>query len=180
MITIDIERPDDAFAREALLDRTMGAERLEKPSQRLRDGREPALALVARDGGAVVGTVRLWDVRAGGRPALLLGPLAVCDRRRGEGIGSRLVRSALNRVQAHGHGAVILVGDAPYYSRFGFSADLTTKLRMPAPVDPARFLAVELREGALAGATGAVAVPASAAVGTLPALPMAIAVRLAA
>lgn len=51
---------------------------------------------------------------------------------------------------------MILVGDAPYYTRFGFFADLTADLAMPAKVDPARFLAVELREGALAGAAGAV------------------------
>ncbi|MGD9738375.1 MAG: GNAT family N-acetyltransferase [Bauldia sp.] len=178
MITIDIERPGDALAREALLDRTMGAERFEKPSQRLRNGRDPELALVARDGGEIVGTVRLWEVDAGGRPALLLGPLAVCGERQGEGIGSRLMRSALNRAAAHGHGAVILVGDAPYYARFGFSAELTADLAMPTPVDRARFLAVELRDGALAGASGSVAVPMLPA-GVVPA-PAAIQARLAA
>ncbi len=156
MVTIDTERLSDRLPRETLLDRVMGAERFLKPSQLLRDGRAPEIAIVARDGGDVVGTVRLWEVDAGGRPALLLGPLAVSPDRQGEGIGSRLMRSALNRAMALGHGAVILVGDAPYYGRFGFSAELTADLAMPAKVNPARLLAVELREGALAGASGAV------------------------
>ncbi|MGV8839075.1 MAG: GNAT family N-acetyltransferase [Bauldia sp.] len=156
MVTIDTERLSDRLPRETLLDRVMGPERFLKPSQLLRDGRAPALAIVARDGREVVGTVRLWEVDAGGRPALLLGPLAVAPERQGEGIGSRLMRSALNRATALGHGAAILVGDAPYYARFGFSAGLTANLAMPAKVDPARLLAMELRDGALAGAAGGV------------------------
>ncbi len=159
MITIDTERIGDWNAREALLDRAMDADRLLKPSQLLRDGRLPAdgLALVARDGDSLVGTVRLWEVMAGARPALLLGPLAVAPERQGEGIGSALMREATGRAASLGHRAVLLVGDAPYYVRFGFTAALTCGLIMPAPVDPARFLGLELRRGALAGATGRVA-----------------------
>jgi predicted N-acetyltransferase YhbS len=158
MITIDTETPGDFRARETVLDAAMGAERFLKPSQLLRDGRLPAagLALVARRDRLVVGTVRLWHVRAGDRPALLLGPLAVAPDRQGEGVGSRLIRSALNRAAADGHCSVILVGDAPYYGRFGFTAALTRGLIMPGPVDPARLLGLELREGALAGASGPV------------------------
>jgi predicted N-acetyltransferase YhbS len=168
MVTIDLERAGDGPAREALLDRAMGFDRYLKPSQFLRDGRLPAdgLALVARDGRAIVGSVRLWHVDAGGRPALLLGPLAVAPERQGTRIGSRLMRRALGRAAAAGHGAVILVGDAPYYARFGFDAALAAGLVMPAPVDPARFLGLELRPGALLGAAGPViadGVPAYAA-----------------
>jgi predicted N-acetyltransferase YhbS len=156
MVTIELERAGDGPAREALLDRAMGFERFLKPSQLLRDGRLPAagLSLVARSGKAVIGSVRLWNVVAGDRPALLLGPLAVAPEYQGQRIGSRLMRRALSRAAAAGHGAVILVGDAPYYARFGFTAALTAGLEMPAPVDPARFLGLELRAGALAGASG--------------------------
>ena len=174
MIIIDTERLSDWTAREALLDRVMGPDRFLKPSQLLRDGRLPAddLALVARDGARVIGTVRLWEVIAGGRPALLLGPLAVAPERQGEGIGSRLMATALQRATVLGHRAVILVGDAPYYARFGFSAALTRGLAMPAPVDRARLLGLELRRGALVGAAGPVVaarvsmLPASGGVGT--------------
>lgn len=157
MIQFDIEQPGDLAAREALLDQAMGPERHLKPSERLRAGRAPAegLALVARDGASVVGSVRLWHVATeDGRAALLLGPLAVDPSCQGEGIGSALMREAIARAAALGHAAILLVGDAPYYARFGFSADLTRKLKMPAPVIRKRFLGLELVSGALAGASG--------------------------
>jgi predicted N-acetyltransferase YhbS len=100
--------------------------------------------------------VSCWPVEAGGRPALLLGPLAVARSHRSLGIGSRLMREALWRAAMLGHKAVLLVGDAPYYARFGFDAALTGKLDLPGLVDRARFLALEIEAGALDGAEGAV------------------------
>jgi predicted N-acetyltransferase YhbS len=137
----------------------MGPDRVLKPSERLREGRLPArgLSLLARDGDRIVGSVRLWHVDAGDdRPALLLGPLAVDPSYQGIGIGSALMKAAIARARAEGHGAILLVGDAPYYERFGFSAELTRKLKMPAPVMRKRFLGLELAPGALAGAAGKV------------------------
>ena len=156
MIHIDLETPNDVLAREALLDRAMGVERVLKPSERLREGRLPAegLALVAREGDGLVGSVRLWNVSAGGIPALLLGPLAADPAVQGRGVGSGLMQVALNRAELAGHRAVILVGDPGYYARFGFTAAATGGLLMPGPVDRHRFLAVEFAKGALAGAGG--------------------------
>jgi predicted N-acetyltransferase YhbS len=158
MIQIANETAADIVAREALLDRAMGPERVLKPSERLRGGRLPAhgLALVARDDDDVVGTVRLWNVSAGGRPALLLGPLAVSPDARGKGVGVDLMHAALGRAEAIGHCAVILVGDPEYYARFGFTADRTTGLYMPGPVERRRFLGLEFRSSALRGAEGRV------------------------
>ena len=156
-VSIEAESVRDVAAREALLDRAMGPGRKRKSSERIRRGRRPAegLALVARgDGGHVVGTVRLWDVEAGGRRALLLGPLAVEPTVKSAGIGSALMRHAIAEAARLGHGAILLVGDAPYYARFGFSAEKTDRLSMPGPFEKHRFLAVELEEGALAGAEG--------------------------
>jgi predicted N-acetyltransferase YhbS len=146
----------DIPAREALLDRAMGKARVLKPSERLRRGRLPAsgLALVARENDRLVGTVRLWNVAAGDKPALLLGPLAVDPTAQGEGIGSGLMQFALARAADLGHGGVILVGDPEYYERFGFTAALTGGLVMPAPVDRRRFFGLELGAKSLAGAHG--------------------------
>jgi len=156
MITIRDEVIADIPAREALLDRCLGERRSAKSSERLREGRLPAqgLSLTAERDGAVVATVRLWHVEAGGRPALLLGPLAVSPELQGEGLGRAMMREALWRAACRGHGAVILVGDAAYYERFGFSPELTRDLAMPGPVERERFLAIELHEGALSGANG--------------------------
>jgi predicted N-acetyltransferase YhbS len=158
MIQITNEAAADIVAREALLDRAMGPGRVLKPSERLRAGRLPAhgLALVAREDDEVVGTVRLWNVNAGGRPALLLGPLAVSPDLRGKGVGVDLMHSALTRAEGLGHRAVILVGDPEYYERFGFVADSTTRLFMPAPVQRRRFLGLEFRANVLRGAEGRV------------------------
>jgi predicted N-acetyltransferase YhbS len=157
MITIRNETLNDSAAREALLERAFGAARFAKAAERLREGRLPAegLALIAQDNNCVVGTVRLWHIVAGpARPALLLGPLAVDDAWRGLGIGAALMRRATEAAQELGHSAILLVGDAPYYARFGYSAEKTGSLWMPGPYERDRLLGVELTAGALDGARG--------------------------
>jgi predicted N-acetyltransferase YhbS len=164
MVTIASERAGDGAAVEVLLDRAFGPERQRKTAQRLRDGQRPArgLALGARVGATVVGTVRFWPVRIGHRhQALLLGPVAVDAAYRRRGIGASLINAGLTRAKALGHRAVILVGDAPYYARFGFAAQHTAAMELPGPVDRARFLALELEAGALAGVAGLVAADAA-------------------
>ncbi|SFN70026.1 Predicted N-acetyltransferase YhbS [Bradyrhizobium sp. Ghvi] len=152
------ERAADVAMREALLDACFGDNRHGRTCQRLRDGRAPAagLALSAVREGTLVGTVRLWHVSAGGRPALVLGPLAVDPACRELGIGAALMHQALVAARARGHGAVILLGDAPYYARFGFSAKKTGALVLPGPFERDRLLAIEFQTGALDGAEGTI------------------------
>jgi predicted N-acetyltransferase YhbS len=157
-ISVGPETRHDVASRERLLDAAFGAARFEKTCERLRTGRMPAdgLAFTAKDKGKLIGTIRLWKIMAGGAPALLLGPLAVAKSHEGLGIGSKLIRHALIEAQRLGHKAIILVGDAPYYERFGFTRDLTDNLVLPGPVDRARFLGLELVDGALDEAMGLV------------------------
>jgi predicted N-acetyltransferase YhbS len=167
---IRCERGSDAAAREALLDACFGANRHARACQRLRDGREPAEGLAfsaVRQGplkGRLIGSVRLWHVSAGGTRALALGPLAVDPMYRKLGIGTALMNHALAAAKRLGHGAVVLLGDAPYYARFGFSALKTGELSLSGPFEPDRLLGLELREGALDGAWGMI-VPTGAAHG---------------
>ena len=162
---IRAERGSDVAAREALLDACFGANRQQRTCQRLRDGRAPAegLAFSAVRRGRLVGTVRLWHVSAGGKPALVLGPLAVYPSCRKLGVGAALMRHALAAATARGHNAVLLLGDAAYYARFGFSALKTAELSLPGSFERERLLGLELREGALDGASGLI-VPTGAAV----------------
>ena len=155
MTVIGAEAPAEAGARELLLDRAMGPDRFLKSSERLREGRLPAagLALVARDGDALVGTVRLWNVAAGGRDALLLGPLAVAPERQSEGLGSKLMRAALNRAAMLGHGASSSSATRPTTPLRLLGAS-RRRLLMPGPVDRRRFLALELRGRCSLGAAG--------------------------
>jgi predicted N-acetyltransferase YhbS len=155
---IRAEHASDVAAREALLDACFGVNRQSRTCQRLRDGRAPAegLALSVVRQGRLVGSVRLWHVSAGGKPALMLGPLAVDPSCRKLGIGAALMNQALAAAAARGHGAVILLGDSAYYERFGFSADKTGALSLPGPFERERLLGLELRNGSLDGASGMV------------------------
>lgn len=162
MFTIRDETPADIVAREALLDTCFGDGRFAKTSERLREGRLPAngLAFTAvadngSGGSTLIGTVRLWNVSAGRQvPALLLGPLAVDPARQSGGLGGALMRHAIGRAAMLGHRAILLVGDAPYYARFGFCAEAAETLWMPGPFARERFLALELERDALKGAHG--------------------------
>jgi predicted N-acetyltransferase YhbS len=159
MITIRNETFRDVEPREELLDACFGPARFQKTCERLREGRRPAegLSLVIDRDGAIIGTVRLWHVSAGpNRPALMLGPIAIDPACQSLGLGAKLMREALGHAADHGHESVLLMGDAPYYERFGFSTAKTGSLWMPGPYERDRFLALELKAGALDGARGLV------------------------
>jgi predicted N-acetyltransferase YhbS len=156
MIDIVDEVPAHIEAREDLLDRSFGPDRFLKTSERLREGRIPAFAFTALDDEVnLAGTLRLWHVTdALGNRALLLGPLAVEETCRSQKVGARLMRHALNQAAVSGHGAIILVGDLPYYERFGFGVGHLENVTMPGPVDWHRFLAIDLVEGTTAQMAG--------------------------
>ncbi|QDC11539.1 N-acetyltransferase [Oceanicola sp. D3] len=147
------ERSEDRWEVEALYDSCFAPGREALSSYRLRDGVAPVagLCLVARDSlGIVAGAVRYWPVRVGGAAALLLGPIAVHATRQGEGLGAWLMTESLERARAAGWARVMLVGDAPYYARFGFAK--LDDVQMPPPTNPERVLGV----GEWAGVTGTV------------------------
>lgn len=158
------EEPRHAAAIETLLDTAFGPDRLQKTAYRLRDGIAPipelCLAALGHDdlgNERLKGTIRYWPVSIGGMtPALLLGPIAVDPALQGSGLGSKLIRMTLNKAATAGHRIVLLVGDAPYYERFGFTRALTRDLQFPGPVNLDRFLGLELVPGALDGVSGMV------------------------
>lgn len=114
-------------------------------SYRLREGVDPVWSLcrVARDeGGILSGAVRFWPVQIDGAQALLLGPIAVHPTCQGEGLGGLLMTDSLDAARHGGWERVLLVGDEPYYSRFGFTR--LTDVRMPPPTNPDRVLGISL------------------------------------
>ena len=135
------ETDEDAALVEALFDTCFAPGRKALSSYRLRDGVPPAgdLCLVMRDEGRVAGAVRFWPVRVGGRwSAMLLGPIAVHPVHQGEGLGAALLRGGLERARATGVARMLLVGDLPYYGRFGFAR--LDGVTMPPPTNPDRVL----------------------------------------
>jgi predicted N-acetyltransferase YhbS len=157
-LLIRIEQPIDSEAIERLHERAFGPGRFARTASRLREGASHHLELsfTAIVGTLLVGSVRMTPVMAGDEAALMLGPLTVEPAFEGRGIGGALMRRSLEAAKAKGHTLVLLVGDEPYYSRFGFRHILPQHLQLPGPVNPARFLALELEEGALARAKGLV------------------------
>ena len=157
MFHLKEETPDDLWEVEALYDLCFAPGREALSSYRLRDGipRVPGLSLCARDDeGILAGAIRYWPVKVAGKPVLLLGPVAVHPTRQGEGLGAVLVLDSLEIAAQLGWARVLLVGDAPYYSRFGFSR--LEGVEMPPPTNPERVLGLELVEGAWEGLRGKV------------------------
>lgn len=163
--TVLPETAADRPAIEALLDDCFGIDRRTKTSYRFREGEEPVpgLSFVARDGDCrLIGAISFWNLRIGeeGMPALLLGPLAVAPDLQNRGIGRALMAEGITEAKALGHRLVLLVGDEPYYGRVGFRKIPETRLIMPGPVNPDRFLYLEIEPGALGKASGLVLPPA--------------------
>ena len=157
-LVIRPERPEDTPAIERLQARAFGPGRFARTAYRLREGAAARLDLgvTAWVGSFLVGSVRMGPVRAGTTPFVMLGPLAVDPSFEGRGIGGTLTRAAIDAARQAGDGLVILVGDAPYYSRFGFDPVPPGRLTLPGPVDPARLLWLELIEGFRDGVAGPV------------------------
>lgn len=155
------ERPEDGAEVEWLLDLAFAPGRTALSSYRLREGVAPVaeLCTVVRDEyDALAGCIRYWPIRIGeaGDPALLLGPVAVHPTRQGEGIGALLMRETLAEAARLGWSRVILIGDQPYYARFGFSREAVRALDFPPPYNPDRFLGRALQPGAFDGCSGMV------------------------
>ena len=171
LISCDDTLAQDHDAIEHVLDLSFGSDRHAKTSYRLRQGNVavPGLSLVVRDANvAIAGSISLWPIAIGDgeTPALLLGPLAVHPDRQRLGIGLKLMREGLARARAQGHALVLLVGDEPYYARVGFHKLPPGLLSLPGPVNPDRFLYLELKPGALHGVAGLAHVPTADAPGS--------------
>ncbi len=134
-LRIEIEAPADAAAVEALVLAAFGPGRFAKTAERLRERARVAAGFVAREDGAIIGSVRLWAIRVGGEPALFLGPIAVAADSRRAGLGADLVQACVDHA---GEAGILLVGDLPYFGRFGFRP--APEVRLGGPVDQRRVL----------------------------------------
>jgi len=159
MVELTPERNEDLWQIEYVLDLAFGQGRTSLSSYQLRIGIDPIddLSLAAKDAaGSIVGTIRYWPVAIGETESgtLLLGPVAVHPTRQGEGLGSILIRNSLRSARHKGWSRILLVGDEPYYARFGFRR--MSRIAFPAPTNPDRILGLSLVDGAFDGVSGCV------------------------
>lgn len=155
--TLATEVADDWWEVEGLYDLSFAPGRSALSSYRLRDNVEPVkdLCLTARDvDGVLAGAVRNWPVRIGAHQSLLLGPIAVHPTRQGEGLAALLMGRCIVRAKDLGWARIMLVGDAPYYRRFGFSQ--LDGIEMPPPTNPDRILGLDLEDASWKGVSGLV------------------------
>lgn len=134
-VRIDAERPADAASVEELVMAAFGPGRFAKTAERIREQAGVAAGFVAREDGRVIGAVRLWRIVIGDASALFLGPITVSAASRKAGLGADLVQACIDHAGTTG---ILLVGDAPYFSRFGFRP--VPGVRLQGPVDPRRVL----------------------------------------
>ena len=155
------ERPRDAEAVDALIERVFGPGRLVKTAERLREANRfrPDLSFCAWSEGGLIAAVRLWPIEIGAAPAVFLGPLSVDPPHQGAGAGRALVARAGEASAEAGDAVVLLVGSPAYFMPLGFEAVPRARLALPGPVDPGRLLWRGLRPGALEPMAGAVRVP---------------------
>lgn len=161
MFNLTVETADDQDEVEWLYDLAFAPGRQALSSYQLREGVAPVeeLCMVARDDlNVLAGAIRYWPVLIGeaGDKALLLGPVATHPTRQGEGLGALLIGETLDTARDLGWSRVILIGDEPYYRRFGFTRDAARAISFPPPTNPDRLLGYALAPGAFDGVSGEV------------------------
>lgn len=157
-LTFFNEQVDHVSAIELLNAEAFGPARFTRAAHIIREvgGHDPNLSFVTMLGDRVIGTIRMTPIWIGNVPSYLLGPIVVANDFKSLGLGSKLMALAIEAAEKNACRLILLVGDEPYYRRFGFKTVLEGQMTMPAPVNPKRFLALELENGACQSACGIV------------------------
>ena len=158
------ERDGQRRAVNALIEQAFGPGRFAKTAERLREGNKTLahFSMVASEGDKVLGAVRLWPIRIGETPCLFLGPIAVDQAARSQGLGAELVRASLRAMEADAGldaKAVLLVGEAGFFEPLGFCRVPPGAALLPGPVDARRIFWRPIRHAPLEGVQGRVGLP---------------------
>ena len=110
---------------------------------------EPGLSYLAQDGGEVIGHVLLTRCWINSTPALALAPVAVAPEHQGRGVGSALIQKILDDAgqeacQVNAPAAVLVLGHADFYPRFGFEISRMHGIKPPFDVPKENFMVLNL------------------------------------
>lgn len=156
---IRVEIPVDAMGIDRLLRETFPTEAEADLVQKLREDGLLTLGIVAtNDMGEVIGYVAFTPVDVNDEDVQWVGlaPIAVKKEFQNQGIGSQLVYEGLDSLNEFGYGAVVVIGDSHYYSRFGFKPASEHDIRCQWPDLQAHFMICGLENGCLSDHTGRV------------------------
>ncbi|WP_182344414.1 GNAT family N-acetyltransferase [Comamonas koreensis] len=111
----------------------------------LRDAGALTVSLVAEMDGSIVGNVAMSPVSIsdGTEGWFGVGPVSVIPKLQGHGIGSQLMRAALQRLSEQGASGCVVLGDPSYYQRFGFTNEASLVL---PDVPPEYFMALSFTQ----------------------------------
>ena len=157
MIEIRKEEPQDFHRVFDVTTIAFGRDSEAKLVERLRDV-DGYLAFVAIKDGSVVGHVSLSPVTLSSETGFFLGlaPVSVLPAVQGQGIGSRLIRTALKQCRESGAELVFVLGNPRYYARFGFRSANNYGIRSEYANSVESFMVAEIEPGSLDGKTGIV------------------------
>ena len=143
------ERSGDVAAIDALVLAAFGPGRFAKTAERLREAAALAAGFCAFEGERLIGSVRLWSITVGAARSVFLGPIAVDVASRRGGLGAELVQACVDEARAMKLDGVLLIGDPPYFSRFGFVA--APDAVFSGPVDRRRIMWLPITDVAPVG-----------------------------
>jgi putative acetyltransferase len=130
MIDVRDESPRDWKAVYQVVSSVFGQSAEAELVEKLREAGDSAVSLVADEDGQIVGHVLLSKMDAP-FPALALAPVSVIPAKQRSGIGSALVKRAVNRARSEGWAAIFVLGDPNYYERFGFEKEAAAGFTSP-------------------------------------------------
>ncbi len=154
-VVIQREQASDATAVDALVMAAFGPGRFAKTAERVREKSSILAGFTVYDGAELLGSVRLWSVTSGAARAAGLGPIAVRKTKRSTGLGGLLVQQCIEEAKTLGLDGILLIGDPPYFERFGFVA--APDAVFSGPVNKQRVMWLPLSEVSPDGAVRPVA-----------------------
>lgn len=153
------ELPTDAAAVRAVNQAAFETNAEADLVEALHEQASPLISLVADDSGSIVGHILFSPAALLSHPEVKimgLAPMAVLPALQRRGIGSALVRAGLEACKQVGFAAIVVLGHANYYPRFGFQPASRFALGCEYDVPDDVFMALELEPGILTGKTGTV------------------------
>ncbi len=165
-LTIRPETPSDYPAITEVNDLAFGQPAEGKLVEDLRKNPKfvTELSFVAETNEEIVGHILFFpivirSVAGKEKETISLAPLAVRPEFQKQGIGGKLIRKGLKACRQLGYDSVIVFGHPEYYPKFGFRPAGTWNIKDTFGAPAEAFMALELKEGGLEGASGIVELP---------------------
>jgi putative acetyltransferase len=145
------ETPNDRAAVRRVIESAFAQSAEAELVEKLGRAGDSVISLVAEDAGQIIGHVLLSRMVAP-FPALALAPVSVIPASQRRGVGSALIKDAIDRARSQDWTAIFVLGDPDYYQRFGFDKGAAKGFTSPYAGDHFMMLALSSAPKAASGA----------------------------